>query len=302
MNPHYFKVPRQTDETVRVESWNLDYFYDPVHFHEEFQLTYVIEGEGSLFVRDFIKDFKSGDILLFGKNLPHVLKCHDDYYQGNPNINARAISIFFNQDILQDILAKLPEAYTIHRLLDYANYGIKIPGEMVTEVGAKIENLIESIGFERILSLMDILFNISKSENLKFISSGRIPLHSVRNTEPKIEKVFDYVNSNFKNKITLEEMATLVNMTPTAFCRFFKQKTLKTFSRFLIEVRIGHACKMLVEGDNNTGECCFASGYNNVSNFHRHFRNVTNMSPMEYRVKFQNRHKINSYAIKGIIS
>lgn len=297
MNPLYFKVPRQIGETVRVESWNLDYFYDPVHFHEEFQLTYIIEGEGSLFVRDIVKTFKSGDILLFGKNLPHVLRCHDDYYQGNPDIHARAISVFFSQDNLQDILSKLPEAYAIHRLLDYAVYGIRVPAEMKAEIGSKINRLIRLKGFERILSLLDILFAISSNENLKFISSGSMPLHSVRNNVPKIESVFEYVSSNFKNKISLEEIASKVSMTPTAFCRFFKQKTLKTFSRFLIEVRIGNACKMLVEGDNNTSECCFASGYNNISNFHRHFRSITNMSPTEYRIKFQNRRYVREVAV-----
>ncbi|MFY0654033.1 MAG: helix-turn-helix domain-containing protein [Cyclobacteriaceae bacterium] len=289
MNPLHFKVPRQSGETVRVESWNLDYFYDPIHFHEEFQLTYVIEGKGSLFVRELSKSFKSGDVLLFGKNLPHVLRCHDDYYHGNPNLHARAVSVFFSQDTLLETMAKLPEAYAVQRLLEYAIHGIKVPSEVAAEIGSKIEGIIDLTGFDRILSLLDILNTVSNNKHLEFISSESIPLHSVSKNMPKIEKVFEYVSSNFKNKISLEEIASVSNMTPTGFCRFFKQKTLKTFSRFLIEVRIGNACKMLVEGDYNTSECCFASGYNNISNFHRHFRSVTNMSPTEYREKFQNR-------------
>jgi hypothetical protein len=172
MNPLHFKVPRRTGETIRVESWNLDYFYDPVHFHEEFQLTYVIEGEGSLFVREINKSFKSGDILLFGKNLPHVLRCHDEYYLGNPELHARAVSVFFSQDRLQEILAKLPEAYAIQRLLNYAVYGIRVPREVVAEIGSKIERIATLKGFERILSLMDILYAVSNIENLEFISRG----------------------------------------------------------------------------------------------------------------------------------
>ncbi|MFT7033962.1 MAG: AraC-like DNA-binding protein [Sediminicola sp.] len=287
MNPLHFKVPRQTGETVKVETWNLDYFYDPIHFHDEFQLTYVIEGEGSLFVREISKSFKSGDVLLFGKNLPHVLRCHDSYYQGNPNLHARAVSVFFSQDTLKETLAKLPEAYAIQRLIEYAIHGIKVPSEVAAEIGSKLERIIKQTGFERVLSLLDVLHDVSNNENLEFISSSSIPLHSVVKNIPKIEKVFEHVSSNFKNKISLEEIASVANMTPTGFCRFFKQKTLKTFSRFLIEVRIGNACKMLVEGDYNTSECCFASGYNNISNFHRHFRSVTKMAPTEYRAKFQ---------------
>ncbi|XOV92432.1 MAG: AraC family transcriptional regulator [Bacteroidota bacterium] len=288
MHPQHFKVPRQTDETVRVEQWNLDYFYDPIHYHEEFQLTYVIEGQGTLFVREINKDFQSGDILLFGKNLPHVLRCSDNHYLGNPDVHARAVSIFFSQDTMLQAIESIPEARAIQRLLEYAMFGIKIPQQHAGLICRKMEVIAESEGFERILTLMNILDAISNNENLELISSASIPVHTVRKQLPKIEKVFDYVRSNFKNKITLEEIAEVINMTPTGFCRFFKQKTLKTFSRFLIEVRIGNACKMLIEGDYNTSECCFASGYNNISNFHRHFRSVTKMSPKEYRLKFRN--------------
>ncbi len=287
LNPLHFKVPRQTGETVRVEQWNLDYFYDPIHFHEEFQLTYVIEGNGTLFVREINKDFQSGDVLLFGKNLPHVLRCDDRYYLGNPDMHARAVSIFFSQDTIHKALELIPEAQAVQRLLEYAMYGIKVPHRHADNISKKMERITEAKGFERILTLMNILDTVSNNENLEFISSTSIPIHTVNKEMPKIEKVFEYVRANFKNRITLEEIAAIVNMTPTGFCRFFKQKTLKTFSRFLIEVRIGNACKMLMEGDFNTSECCFASGYNNISNFHRHFRSVTNMSPKEYRLKFR---------------
>jgi AraC-like DNA-binding protein len=181
--------------------------------------------------------------------------------------------------------------------LEYAIHGIKVPHEVVVQIGTKINDIFRLNGFERVLSLLDILFMISNNENLEFISAGSIPLHSVRKSIPKIDRVFEYVSSNFKNKIVLEEIASIVSMTPTAFCRFFKHKTLKTFSRFLIEVRMGNSCKMLVEGDYNTSECCFASGYNNVSNFHRHFRSVTNMSPTEFRTKFQKRRHNNKIAV-----
>ncbi len=289
MNPLHFKVPRQSGETVKVENWTLDYFYDPIHFHEEFQITHVIEGKGSLFVREISKSFKSGDVLLFGKNLPHVLRCNDDYYQANPDLHARAVSMFFSQDTLLDTIAKIPEAFAIQKLLEYSNFGIKIPGAYSEEIALKIDSIAKMKGFERVLTLMEILDAISNNDHLEFISSESVPLHAVSKNIPKIDKVFEFVSNNFKNKISLDEVAGVVNMTPTGFCRFFKQKTLKTFSRFLIEVRIGNACKMLVEGDYNTSECCFASGYNNISNFHRHFRSVTNMSPTEYRVKYQNR-------------
>jgi len=283
MEPLHFKIPRLNEETVRVESWNLSYFYDPVHFHEEFQITYVTEGEGTLFVGDSIKNFSAGELFFFGKDLPHVLRNDDSYYCGNPNKHARAISLFFSQDIVKKMILDIPESMAVRRLIDYSIYGIRLSGKSAYKVFEIMEVMKKCDGFEKVIALLKILDDISANGNLEFLSSDGVQLKSVSEDIPKINKVFDYVRNRFQERITLEEIAGLVYMSPTAFCRFFKNKTLKTFSRFLIEVRIGNACRLLHEGNFNTTECCYECGFNNISNFHRHFKSVTGMSPGEYK-------------------
>ncbi len=286
MEPLHFQVPKLTEETIRVESWNMNYFFDPIHFHEEFQITLILEGTGSLFVADNAVPFKAEEIYLFGKNLPHVFKSDKSHYDNNgSSSHSRAISVFFSQDVVKNSLSGIPEAYAIQRLLDFSIYGIKVSRESTAFIRKSLIKLTKKKSFDRVILFLKILKAISEDNNLKFISSTGIPIHTVAKNIPNITKVFEYIQNNYREKITLEQIAALVNMSPTAFCRFFKYRTQKTFSRFLIEVRIGHACKLLVQDDFNTAECCYSCGFSNISNFHRHFKSVTGMTPSEYRKK-----------------
>lgn len=290
MEPLHFQIPKLNDETIRVESWKLNYFFDPIHFHEECQITLILEGRGSLFVADNVAPFKEEEIYLFGKNLPHVFKSDNTHYENGSQGHARAISVFFNQDVIKGALSAIPEAYAIQRLIDFSVYGIKVSSKHIPTIRKSLISLTRRESFEKIILFLNILKDISEDNNLKFISSTGIPIKTVVKNIPSITKVYDYIRKNYQEKITLEQVAALVNMSPTAFCRFFKHKTQKTFSRFLIEVRIGNACKLLVQDDFNTAECCYNCGFSNVSNFHRHFKSVTGMTPSEYRKKILSRH------------
>lgn len=287
MEPLHFQIPKLNEETIRVESWNLNYFFDPIHFHEECQITLILEGKGSLFVADNVVPFKEEEIYLFGKNLPHVFKSDRSAHENGSGQHARAISVFFSQDIIKGALNNIPEAYAIQRLIDFSVYGIKVSKENTAVVRKNLIALTGKQSFEKVILFLKALKNISEDNSLRFISSTGIPIQTVVKNIPNITRVFDYIRKNFHEKITLEQIAALVNMSPTAFCRFFKHKTQKTFSRFLIEVRIGNACKLLVQDDINTAECCYSCGFSNISNFHRHFKSVMGMTPSEYRKKIQ---------------
>ena len=283
MNPIHFKIPKLVGESIRVENWDMQFFYSNIHCHEECQLTYIIEGEGILFVGPTSGTFKSGDLFLFGKNLPHVMRCNEGDNKENPKQHARAISIFFNSDTLSSIFKTLPEFYALDKLLIYSNFGVKINPPLNAEVFIRLKSLLKLNALDRILEFLQILNKMAQSKDLKFISFQSIPLHSVAKNEQSINKVYDFVITNSREKITLSTAAQLVYLSTGAFCRFFKLRTLKTFSRFLIEVRIGDACKLLSEGNYNATECCYICGYNNISNFQRHFKAVTGMTTTEFK-------------------
>lgn len=282
MEPICFKVPRQKEETVRVENWNLPYFYDPIHFHEECQLTYIIESTGMILVGDKLDRFKKGEIYLMGKNLPHVFQNSERYFEENSVFRARAISIFFSCDSLTALLDNIPESFNLQKLLENSVYGIKLSKEDARLIAPYIKKIINLEGFPRVLELLNILAMIANKKEIILIST-RTPLIMDEEDNNKLNKVFEFIMQNFRERISLDDVAALVYMTPTSFCRYFKQRTQKTFSGFLTEVRIGNACKLLSNSSYNVAQACYASGYNNISNFHRHFLNITGSTPNQYR-------------------
>lgn len=282
MDPICFKVPRLREETVRVESWDLPYFYDSVHYHEECQLTYILEGQGIFLVGEQWESFSEGDLILIGKNTPHVLMHDKMYYEGNASLHARAISIFFSKDTFHQVFNQIPETTKMEEFLEQAQFGIRFKHQEARRIGGDMKQLVKLRHVPRIILFMKILDLISRSPHGEFISSS-IPNVSGKEDNLKLKKIFDFITKNFEKRITLQEVAELINLTPTAFCRFFKLRTNKTFSQFLIEVRINQACKMLSNGNFNVTETFFSCGYNNSSNFHRHFRQHTGLTPSEYK-------------------
>jgi len=282
MEPICFKVPRQKEETVRIENWDLPYFFDPIHFHEECQLTYIIESTGLILVGDKLDRFKKGEIYLIGKNLPHVFHNSERYFEEDSVFRARAISIFFSCDLITSLLEYIPESFNIQQLLENSVFGIKLSKEDARLITPYIKKMLNLEGFLKVLELLNILNMIANKKEATLISS-RIPLIMNEQDNNKLNKVFEYIMHHFRERISLDDVATLVYMTPTSFCRYFKQRTQKTFSGFLTEVRIDNACKLLSKSSYNVSEACYSSGYNNLSNFHRHFLKVTGMTPNQYR-------------------
>jgi AraC-like DNA-binding protein len=180
------------------------------------------------------------------------------------------------------MLEDIPEAFPLRKLLNDSAFGFMIKDAANQEIGKHMKTIRESLGFARILELLQILKLFASSpqtEQLTLTKSEPLDRFQRKN----LNKVFDYVMANYNEKITLEEISSLVYMTPNAFCRFFKKHTQKSFSSFLIEVRVNKACKVLQDSSSSVSDSCYSSGYNNISNFHRHFRRVVGMTPNEYK-------------------
>ncbi|MEF8811061.1 MAG: AraC family transcriptional regulator [Bacteroidales bacterium] len=223
---------------------------------------------------------------MIGKNLPHVFRNDEQYYHKDSSLRSKAISIFFSFDILLNLFKGIPEFYHLNTLLQNSMHGIKLERKHTKELGMHMQQIIPQKGYIRLMKLFTILNLISFNENTELIShhpSGEFVLED----DNRMNKVFDYIMMHYHEQIKLEDMAELVNMTPTSFCRYFKLHTKKTFTRFMIEVRISKACKLLTEENYNVAQACYSSGFNNISNFHRHFRRVTGLTPNEYRKKLQ---------------
>ena len=281
-----FVIPKTGGNSFRVQIDHQPYFYDTIHYHPEHQITCIVHGEGTCFIGNHVERFKPGDTFIIGKNVPHVFKSDNSYYVSGTQLFSKSISLFFKDETFGRQFFEIPELAHIKRLLDLASMGVKIAGEDQEKAGTLINSTKEQDGFSRFQSLLLILNTFANSSTLKTLSTMRYYSPSKEADHERINVVFHHMSNNFKSEISLEAISSIANMTPNAFCRYFKQRTGKTFSNFLNEMRIEYAGKMIAGSNETFGNIAIESGFNSISYFNRKFKQITGLSPLLYRKKY----------------
>ena len=171
-------------------------------------------------------------------------------------------------------------------MLDKAKRGLQINGKPRQKIAELLDALLHSSDTLRIILLMEALTIIANSEELTTLSSLGFKYDVAEDEKDRINAVYEYSIKNFKRPIQLEEIAGVANISPNSFCRYFKSRTRKTYSQFLIEIRVGHACKLLIENNLSIKQLCYESGFNNFTSFHKYFKLITSKSPLTYQREF----------------
>lgn len=289
MKPLYEKITKPEDQSFYIEEVIKPYFTDLWHFHPEIEILYVREGCGSKYVGNSINSFFPGDIVIIGPNVPHVHVCNTDCSSSDRSFGSSAICIQFMPDVFRKLQSEIPEMYKINELLNESIRGIEFVDKTRKILIKHIEALLYLNGIQRLLKLLTILDIMSAGKDVKYLSSPEYePVIINSEDKSRMEIIFRYVIQNYPNKIFLDEVASLVNLTPPSFCRYFKSRTTKVFSSFVNEVRIGNSCKMLIENKLTISQVCYSSGFNYLSNFYRQFKNIKGITPTEFQYKYKN--------------
>ena len=283
MKPHLLKVSLEPESSFNLRQNKGSDFYNQWHFHPEIELIYIHKGRGTRFIGNNISRFESNELALIGSNLAHMWRCDPEYFAKGSELVAEVTVIYFNRDFLGDRFFNIPELKSIGFLLEKAKQGIKITGNTRNQVNDLISRLSNARGVERIVTLIMILDKIATTKEKEFINSMYHPVKFDEFEANRLNKIFQHTLTNFQKKISLSEIASVANLSSKAFCRYFKLKTTKTFYHFLLEVRVAHACNLLLEKDITIYEVCYESGFNNLSNFNRYFKKFMNTTPLEYK-------------------
>ncbi len=286
MNPILEKVTLASDCSFALKEEILPYVKIGWHFHPEYELTLFTESSGKRFIGDNTDNFSAGDLLLLGPHLPHYMRNEEIYYKKIPGKRIRAIVVHFTGDFLGQSFFDIPEMAPVKRLLDSSFRGIHISGDTQVKVAGEMERLLKLKGFERLKCLLDVLEMIANSGDQRLLTSAGYRNTFSADDADRINKIFDYLFLHFTEEITLADAASLIFMSTSAFCKFFKSRTGKTFTNILNEIRIGHACKLFIEKDVSVSEVCYNCGYNNLSYFNRRFKLITKYSPLDYQKRF----------------
>ena len=245
---------------------------------------YIKETKGTRFIGDQVSFFEHGDLVLLGPNIPHLYRNSDDYYKNN-KLKAKSIFIHFTEDFLGDTFFDLPEMKQVKKLLERSSLGLEVSGKSNKFVMNKLVEMNEQKPANRLMNLLEILVHMSTSKELKPILSKTFTASSDNDTD-RIDMVIQFILKNYKNDIYIEEIASKLNMSIASFSRYFKHHTHKTFSNYVTEIRISHACRLMMDSHYNISEICYMSGFENQSNFYRHFKKFTGVIPKEYKARF----------------
>lgn len=288
MKPQLHKLPLISDSSFVFSRWECNYFDKPWHFHEEYELVLIDKSRGTKFIGDNVSHFEGGDLFLIGSNIPHLFRNHEDYYTPGAGLEASSIFIHFTGDFLGASFFDLPEMKIVRKLLDQSALALEIHGKAKELIICKLYEMCNEPPSQRLLSLLEILLKLAENKEASPILSSRFTPSSSTNTKDtdRIHKVFEYIMKHFTQEIYVPEIAEMLNMSSASFSRYFKHHTRKTFSGYVTEIRISHACQLLMQGDESVSQIGYMSGFENLSNFYRHFREITGLTPKEYRQRF----------------
>jgi len=281
MSDVLYEIPQISEkDCFYIVERHKDRFTYPIHKHKEFELNFIQNGRGvRRVVGDSVEEIGDFDLVLIGaENLEHVWEQGDCT---SPDI--REITIQFSSDIFSKNLLARNQFSTIERMLEKAKHGLAFPLDAIMKVYDTLDTLTkQEDGFIQYLQIMKVLYELSRYDGRTLASSSFAD--ASRDPESRrVKTVKQYINDHYTEDLSLETLAALIGMSPSSFSRFFKQRTSKTLTEYISDIRLGMAARALVDSTQNISEICYSCGYNNLANFNRSFKAKRGMTPSEFR-------------------
>ena len=252
------------------------------HYHPEFEITYVHQGQGIRMVGDNLAYFQAGDLIFMGSNLPHTWISDDDFNQSDAMVEV--VVLQFSPQLFSEEWLSLPEMKYLSKLIKYADRGINFSPERRQEAGEKIIALTETEGLQRLTGVLELLDLLGQEEQFELLASPSYVAPLNTKTEQRLMVVCQHIHEHFTESIHLEDVAKLANMNVSSFCRFFRKSTGQSLMEYVTDLRIGKACNLLLDDRKySISEIAHRTGFNSQTLFNRSFLKKMQMTPSTFR-------------------
>lgn len=280
---HFFREipPLSSLDSFLVFDRVKDEFDFPVHFHPEYEINFIENGKGvKRIMGDSIEEIDDIELVFVGPNLYHAWETHKCKEK-----RIHEITIQFDGQLFDSSLLSRRIMRPIRDLFNRSTHGVVFSRKTAQDLAPRICELSKLDGMDYFLEILSILHDMATSRNQRILSTYTVEKDKFEEDD-KMKLVYEYIQKNYSNKITLEEVSQLASMSPVSFNRFIKRRTNKTFVNYLNDIRIGYAARNLVEKDLSVAEVAYKSGFNNIANFNRVFKSVKGTTPSSYREEF----------------
>lgn len=281
------KVINNPQNVFQLLKVNEPYFFPSWHFHPECEIMLVLEGTGIRFVGDSIERFQPGDLVFLGSDIPHFYRSDEEFYQKKSNFISKAIVLYFKEDFLGEPFWNLNNITLLKKMIINSKRGIRFKGKIKDEIIKSMEKLDNQVDdLSKTIDLLTLLKTMSAAKEYDLLSSIGFIRNADEHDYERINDVYQFIIKNYKDNPTLEQVANIANMSITTFCRYFKSRTNKTYTEFLNEIKIGNACKLLIDNKLSISHICFEIGFNNFTHFNKQFKKIMSLTPREYQQKY----------------
>ncbi len=279
-----FEIPKSDKEFIRYQEDKGAHFYDRLHQHPEIQLTLIKEGSGQFLSGDYVGRFEQGDVFLLGENVPHVFRSDPEYFQTGTSFQSHGLTVFFDLATLEGSIKQVEDLKGLEKLDRFSGRSFMLKGELRELIKERILDFSELKGLSRLASGLQLLeLILSKDMVLEGLGADHALSNFSEKEGQRMNQVMQFIFANQSKKITLSDVASEANLSKEAFCRFFKERTRTTFSRYLNQLRIMEAKKLLEDQNMDIIEIGFQVGFENMSYFHRVFKQHTGKAPLQFR-------------------
>lgn len=279
MKPDFEHIHQLDNQSFLTKSVNIQggrTYKKAWHFHPELEICYTLNSHGQRYVGNDVSNYQAGDLALFGSNLPHGYVTP---------LSSQQVVIQMRPNFLGEEFLIKPETTELHQLFERAKRGLVFFGNTKKKAAQHIKSLEKKEGFDKLMKLLELLYLLGSSHEYRFITShAAIPAPDGAE-QHRVNKVFSYLSQHYRKDIKFDEVVDLLNISKSAVCKFMNRHFHKTFSQLLTELRINHACQLLIHTDKNVQWICFDSGFNDVAYFSRTFSKQIGCSPSRYREK-----------------
>lgn len=275
------QLPISESSPIKARFYDYPHFTYPWHFHAEYEIIYFKEGTGTCFIGDSMESFCEGDFILIGSNLPHYMKSDDIYHAEDSNLRTKGSIIQFEQDFMQYSIQHYIQFIKIRKLLEDSKRGIYFPAGCSEKVTGLLQSIPSETGMDQILALLQLFKEMADISCRVILPPSEQTVQIESNT--RLDKILSFLNQHYTRHIDLKEISCLATMSPASFCRYFKSKTGKTLKNYILDMRIGYACKLLSIDNMNISQISMECGFDTISHFNKCFKMNTGITPTEYK-------------------
>lgn len=254
------------------------------HHHPEFELVLITKGKGKRVVGDHISRFEENDLVLVGSYTPHEWLCDPEYFDNTGGFKGEGIVVQFLYDFLGETFFEIPENYKLKKFLKGATNGYQFHGFCKSKIISIMLEMQKKADSERLFALFNLfeIFTMASQKDYKILASPLFLDQYHTNENGPMQKATKYILQNFQQQIHIQDLLNVTNMSASSFCKSFKNTYRMTFKDFLLNIRVGYACKLLIDSSQNISVAAYMSGFENLSNFNRQFKKIKNITPSEY--------------------